>query len=75
MKTRALRLLALLLLLSLSRPVAASPPATHDRAALAARVKAETLYAWHAYEKYAWGHDGLPAAEPEAEGLVRRSRC
>src|ERR1700709_815822 len=62
MKTRALPVLALLFLLpSLSR-AAVSPPAPAialDRAALAAQVKAETLYAWHAYEQYAWGHDEL----------------
>ncbi|GAC1401886.1 MAG: hypothetical protein NVSMB68_16160 [Thermoanaerobaculia bacterium] len=32
---------------------------TVDRARLAARVKAETLTSWRAYEKYAWGHDEL----------------
>jgi mannosidase alpha-like ER degradation enhancer 2 len=58
MKTRALPILALLLLLPLPEAGAASPPAL-DRAALAAQVKAETLYAWHAYEQYAWGHDEL----------------
>ncbi len=30
-----------------------------DRAALAARVKAELLHAWESYERYAWGHDEL----------------
>ena len=30
-----------------------------DRAAMAARVRAEFLHAWHGYEKYAWGHDEL----------------
>jgi mannosidase alpha-like ER degradation enhancer 2 len=34
------------------------PPAL-DRAALAARVRAEMLHAWHGYERYAWGHDEL----------------
>ena len=58
MKTRALPILTLLLLLPLPEAGAASPPAL-DRAALAAQVKAETLYAWHAYEQYAWGHDEL----------------
>ncbi|MCA1815536.1 MAG: glycoside hydrolase family 47 protein, partial [Acidobacteria bacterium] len=30
-----------------------------DRAALAARVRAEFGHAWQAYERYAWGHDDL----------------
>lgn len=30
-----------------------------DKAAMAARVKAEFLHAWHNYERYAWGHDEL----------------
>ena len=30
-----------------------------DRAALAARVRAELLHAWRGYERYAWGHDEL----------------
>jgi mannosidase alpha-like ER degradation enhancer 2 len=30
-----------------------------DRAAMAARVRAEFLHAWAAYEQYAWGHDEL----------------
>src|SRR4051794_22915231 len=29
------------------------------RAELAESVRAETLYAWKAYEQYAWGHDEL----------------
>ncbi|HVZ22004.1 MAG TPA: glycoside hydrolase family 47 protein [Vicinamibacterales bacterium] len=32
---------------------------TIDRAAMAARVKAEFLHAWDGYKKYAWGHDEL----------------
>jgi mannosidase alpha-like ER degradation enhancer 2 len=37
-----------------------SPPAPAlDRAALAARVRAEMLHAWRGYERYAWGHDEL----------------
>ena len=36
------------------------PPAPAlDRAALAARVRAEMLHAWRGYERYAWGHDEL----------------
>ena len=34
-------------------------PAPSDRAALAARVRAEMLHAWQGYERYAWGHDEL----------------
>jgi ER degradation enhancer, mannosidase alpha-like 2 len=39
----------------------ATPPAElpFDRAALAARVRAEALAAWQGYERYAWGHDEL----------------
>jgi hypothetical protein len=66
MKTRALVLaLALLTVLLPSRASAAGPPpkpATTpplDRAALAARVRAELLDSWRAYERYAWGHDEL----------------
>jgi mannosidase alpha-like ER degradation enhancer 2 len=42
--------------------IAAGPspaPAAVNRAELAARVRAEILYAWQAYERYAWGHDEL----------------
>jgi glycosyl hydrolase family 47 len=38
-------------------PREAPPPP--DRAALAARVKAEFLHAWNGYKQYAWGHDEL----------------
>ena len=40
---------------------AAQPPtpAPLDRAALAARVRAEMRDCWIAYERYAWGHDEL----------------
>ena len=30
-----------------------------EKAAMADRVRAETLYAWNAYHKYAWKHDAL----------------
>jgi len=30
-----------------------------DRAAMAAKVRAEFLHSWKAYEQYAWGHDEL----------------
>jgi len=46
--------LAIVLLLSLS-----ATAQTLDRAALAARVRDEMIYSWHAYEQYAWGHDEL----------------
>lgn len=66
MKTRALPLLTPWLLLPLLTPSAPAraasqhiPAVAIDRAALAAQVKAETLFAWHAYEQYAWGHDEL----------------
>lgn len=51
-----IRLLATVLLLLLPQ---AAVPAPVDRAALAARVKAEFLHSWKAYERYAWGHDEL----------------
>ena len=34
-------------------------PKPVDRAELAARVRAELLSSWQAYERYAWGHDEL----------------
>jgi len=37
----------------------AQPQQTLDRAALAARVRAEFLHSWDGYKKYAWGHDEL----------------
>ncbi len=41
-------------------PVNVPPkPPTIDRAALAAQVRSELLFSWHAYEQYAWGHDEL----------------
>jgi mannosidase alpha-like ER degradation enhancer 2 len=49
-------------LLSLAIPASAGPaptPPPIDRAAMAAAVRAEFLYAWQAYEKHAWGHDEL----------------
>ena len=52
---------ATLLLVCFLRPAAASDPATApiDRAALAARVRAEFVFAWEAYKRLAWGHDEL----------------
>jgi mannosidase alpha-like ER degradation enhancer 2 len=40
---------------SLVSPAAQTPAV--DRAALAARVKAEFVHGWNGYKKYAWGHD------------------
>lgn len=37
----------------------AAPAERMDRAKLAARVRAETLSSWQAYERLAWGHDEL----------------
>ena len=39
--------------------VTVAPAPALDRAALAARVRAEMLHAWRGYERYAWGHDEL----------------
>src|SRR5216684_4109527 len=50
-------LAALALLLSAHSMIAAPPPI--DRAAMQAKVRAEFLHSWKAYEKYAWGHDEL----------------
>lgn len=52
-------LLAAFLLLPLSGAQAAPHPEPAKRADLAQSVRAETLYAWKAYEQYAWGHDEL----------------
>jgi len=43
-------------------PLASAPalPMTDaEKAAMADRVRAETLHAWEGYKKYAWGHDEL----------------
>jgi mannosidase alpha-like ER degradation enhancer 2 len=64
------RNLVLLLLASFLVPLiapaqpATAPPAStsmtaSEKAATADRVRAETLHAWNAYKKYAWGHDEL----------------
>jgi Glycosyl hydrolase family 47 len=42
-----------------STPAAPAPAPTIDRAAQAARVKAELQHAWQGYVQYAWGHDEL----------------
>jgi ER degradation enhancer, mannosidase alpha-like 2 len=44
-------------LLAVSQTAFAAPPI--DRAAMAAKVRAEFLHSWKAYEQYAWGHDEL----------------
>ncbi|MBV9071370.1 MAG: glycoside hydrolase family 47 protein [Acidobacteria bacterium] len=51
-----LRIAAVVLLLSAPAMFAAPPV---DRAAMAAKVRAEFLHSWKAYEQYAWGHDEL----------------
>jgi mannosidase alpha-like ER degradation enhancer 2 len=51
-----LRIAAALLLLT--APTMFAAPRV-DRAAMAARVRAEFLHSWKAYEQYAWGHDEL----------------
>src|SRR3954449_7061648 len=48
--------IAVLILLT-TVPLSAASPI--DRAAMAAKVRAEFLDSWKAYEKYAWGHDEL----------------
>jgi mannosidase alpha-like ER degradation enhancer 2 len=50
------RIAAVVLLLSTST-IFAAPPI--NRAAMAAKVRAEFLHSWKAYEQYAWGHDEL----------------
>ena len=55
-------ILAGLGLLLVGTPAGAEPPAASaavDRAAMAAAVRAEFLFAWKAYEQLAWGHDEL----------------
>jgi mannosidase alpha-like ER degradation enhancer 2 len=41
------------------RPASHPPVPSIDRAAWAAEVRAEFLFSWRAYERYAWGHDEL----------------
>ena len=57
MKSPVFVLVVVLACGSLAAPVAQTPRV--DRAALAARVKAEFLHAWNGYKKHAWGHDDL----------------
>jgi hypothetical protein len=52
------RSIAVIALVVLSQTVSAATPPI-DRAAIQAKVRAEFLYSWKAYEKYAWGHDEL----------------
>ena len=42
----------------LAQTTLAAPPPI-DRAAMQAKIRAEFLFSWQAYEKYAWGHDEL----------------
>jgi hypothetical protein len=47
-------------LLLLPGPARSEPPSSPaDYGTLAAQVRTEFLYAWKAYEQYAWGHDEL----------------
>ena len=55
MKPRTVAVIAFLL--SAPAMIAAAPPI--DRAAMQAKVRAELLHSWKAYEQYAWGHDEL----------------
>src|SRR5258708_24898034 len=50
------RIIVVIALVLLSRTINAAPI---DRVAMQAKVRAELLYSWKAYEKYAWGHDEL----------------
>jgi len=50
-------LLAMLAVLSASCATTVAP--AFDRAEMAARVRAEFLHSWRAYQQYAWGHDEL----------------
>ncbi len=45
--------------LAAARAPSLAPAPAVDRAALAARVRAEMVHAWRGYERYAWGHDEL----------------
>src|SRR5215475_13016096 len=56
------RLLAAVLASLLAAPAIAAPAAppsdsTVDQGALADSVRQELLHCWHAYVRYAWGHD------------------
>ena len=50
-------IVAIVLLIAVTSPASAQTPS--DRAALAARTKAEFLHAWEGYQKYAKGYDEL----------------
>src|SRR5437867_12787950 len=61
---RVNRVVAIVLSLLVIGPASGGEPpsssgAPQDRAGMAARVRAEFLHAWRAYERYAWGHDEL----------------
>ena len=57
-KAKAGVTLAFLLVFAPSLPAAPGPKPV-DRAALAAKVRAEFVFAWEAYKRFAWGHDEL----------------
>jgi ER degradation enhancer, mannosidase alpha-like 2 len=52
------RIVAALALILFAQTTFAAPPPI-DRAAMQAKVRAEFLHSWKAYETYAWGHDEL----------------
>src|SRR5262249_41317932 len=54
---RVRRIFIALLFASSVAAQTAAPPT--DRAAMAARVRAEMQHAWRGYEQYAWSHDEL----------------
>jgi mannosidase alpha-like ER degradation enhancer 2 len=59
--------LAIAMALGSGSPAAPTPgDASVNRPAIAARVREEFLHSWHAYERYAWGHDELRPASRTA---------
>src|SRR5436305_165648 len=75
-RTLVAALLLLLVPVLFPRPARAAPPAPSapmDRAAMAARVRAEFLHAWRGYEQYAWGHDELKPVSKTTHDWHRES--
>ena len=58
-KSVVVSVLAIALTSGMASGAPQSTAAAVDRTELAARVKAEFLHAWRAYERHAWGHDEL----------------
>ena len=54
---------------------AAPPGHVVDRAQLAAQVRAELLFSWQSYEKYAWGHDELRPLSKSGRDWYGESLC